>query len=179
MTDGTTLWRPRPPTSYTPSGKVLTVPATALAETIAKLRRERTTEAACMWLGLLDDDGNGTVTAVVVPKQINRPYNYIVPAAAVMEVSRIARARGWTVVGAVHSHPGSIVEHSTYDDEMTPSRRAVSLVMPSYGDWRRPWPQGIGVHEYADKYWHLLSDEHARKRVTLADGLAYEMLDLR
>ncbi|MGR5354382.1 Mov34/MPN/PAD-1 family protein, partial [Vibrio sp. DNB22_19_2] len=78
-------------------------------------------ESACLWLGSLDSVGNGLVKAVVVPMQINRPQNYSVPGEAMMKVAELARAQGWTVVGAIHSHPGVGVEHSSYDDEMTPS----------------------------------------------------------
>lgn len=119
------------------------------------------------------------VKAVVVPMQINRPQNYSVPGEAMMKVAELARAQGWTVVGAIHSHPGVGVEHSSYDDEMTPSRRAVSIVFPRYGKWSGPWPRGLGVHEYFQGYWHLLSDEHAQSRVALSDGPEAPIFDLR
>jgi proteasome lid subunit RPN8/RPN11 len=40
------------------------------------------------------------------------------PQASLLKVAELARAQGWTVVGAIHSHPGIDVEHSSYDDEM-------------------------------------------------------------
>lgn len=114
-----------------------------------------------------------------MPMQVNRPRNYSVPGEAMLKVAEIARVRAWTVVGAIHSHPGIGVEHSTYDDEMTPSRRAVSFVMPRYGQWPGPWPRGLGVHEYFERYWHLLSDEHAQQRVVLSDTPEVQTFDLR
>lgn len=179
MNDETILWRPRPPSQYAPTGKVLTVSAQTLARTAAVLRAAGTVEFACLWLGSLDDNGNGLVKALVVPMQINRPRNYSVPGEAMLKVAELARAQGWTVVGAIHSHPGQGVEHSRYDDEMTPSRRAVSIVIPRYGHWSGPWPRGLGVHEYFEKYWHFLSDEHARKRVILSEAPEAPMFDLR
>lgn len=173
------LWRPRPPSRYVPTGKVLTLSAQALARTAAVLRSAGAAESACLWLGSLDESASGVVKALVVPTQTNRPRNYSVPGEAMLKVAELARARGWTVVGAVHSHPGIGVEHSRYDDEMTPSRRAVSIVMPRYGHWSGPWPRGLGVHEYFEKYWHLLSDEHARQRVVISDSREIQAFDLR
>ena len=71
----------------------------------------------------------------------------------------------------MHSHPGLSVEHSTYDDRMASSRRALSLVFPCYG--RCPnaaFPTGVGVHEWQSDYWHLLDLERARRRVVVVDG---------
>ncbi|MCZ2113446.1 MAG: Mov34/MPN/PAD-1 family protein [Anaerolineae bacterium] len=179
MLDETLLWRSRPLTPYVPTGKVLSVPSAALATTIAKLRRTGAVEASCLWLGSLDKDGNGQVAAVAVPKQFNRPRNYAVPGEAMVEVSALARSRGWTVVAAIHSHPGASVEHSVYDDEMTPSRRAVSIVFPYYGHWSGPWPSGLGVHEYMRKYWYLLSEREAQLRVRFFENLPIYVADFR
>lgn len=179
MNDETTLWRARPPSPYAPTGKMLTVPTQTLVRTAAVLRAAGAVESACLWLGSLDENGHGVVKALVVPLQVNRPRNYSVSGNAMLKVAEFARARAWTVVGAIHSHPGMGVEHSTYDDEMTPSRRAVSIVMPRYGHWSGPWPHGLGVHEYFEKYWHLLSDEHARQRVALSDAPEVQTFDLR
>lgn len=179
MTDETTMWRPQPPSPYVPSGKVLTVPSGTLARTAALLRSAGMVESACLWLGSLEDDGDGLVKGVVVPMQINRTRNYLVPSEAMLKVSELAKAHGWTVVGSIHSHPGRDVEHSRYDDEMTPSRRAVSVVIPNYGHWSGLWPHGLGVHEYFQKYWHFLSDEHARQRIALSDAPEIPVFDLR
>lgn len=173
------LWRPPPPSPYAPTGKVLTVPAQTLLRTAMLLRSAGPVESACLWLGSLDDDGHGLVDGLVIPAQVNRPRNYAIPGEAMLKVAALARARGWTVVGAIHSHPGASVEHSTYDDEMTPSRRAVSIVVPAYGRWSGPWPHGLGVHEYFEKHWHLLPDEHARRRVILSDAPEVPTFDLR
>ena len=118
-------------------------------------------------------------SAVMMPKQLNRAGNYAVSAGAMLEVANVGRPRGWTVVGAIHSHPGTFVEHSRFDDEMTPSRRAVSIVFPGYGDWRGPWPRNLGVHSYSGDYWHLLTDAEAAKRVKVDDEAQALWVDLR
>jgi hypothetical protein len=179
MNDETMLWRPRPPSAYMPTNKVLKVPILTLARTAMVLRAAGPVESACLWLGSLTEEGHGTVKALVVPMQINRPRKYAVPGEAMLQVAEVARTNAWTVVGAIHSHPGVGVEHSRYDDEMTPSRRAVSLVMPHYGHWTETWPHGVGVHEYLERYWHRLSNEHARQRVNLTDAPEVPTIDLR
>lgn len=179
MTNEASLWRAPPPCPYAPTGKVLMVSASTVTRTASILQTVGRNESACIWLGELDETGNGVVRAVVVPAQINRPGSYLVPSGSMLQVSQYARSAGWTVVGAIHSHPGEGVEHSQYDDEMTPSRRAVSIVFPRYGAWSAPWPIGLGVHEYYEKYWHLLSPDHAQARVQLDDGAAAPVADMR
>ena len=95
------------------------------------------------------------------------------------EVAVVARPRKWTLVAAVHSHPGNSVEHSEYDDEMAPSRSALSLVFPNYGTWQGIWPSGVGVHEFIDNYWHLLPAADAIKRVVIVNDIGSQLFDLR
>lgn len=154
--DDSKLWRPKPPSSYRPSKKVTRVTLGQLTATVRALRSVPRGESACLWLGQFHDGGDATVAAIVIPKQVSRPRNYSIPTAAMQEVAALARPQGWTVVAAIHSHPGDNVEHSVYDDQMTPSRRALSLVFANYGACTGEWPQGVGVHEFIDDYWHLL-----------------------
>ncbi len=173
------LRRPPPASPYRPSGRVLRASALVLSGTLAALRKRTGRESACFWAGTIDGDGHGRVEAIVVPRQVNSPFNYTVPTDAMKEVATTCRARGWTIVGAIHTHPGLAVEHSRYDDQMTPSRRAVSLVIPMYGKWAGAWPNGFGVHEFVEGYWHLLSQEAATARVQFTDEARPELLELR
>lgn len=172
-------WRSRPASTYWPSGRRLVASTQVLARTAAILQSVTKREAACLWLGEFDTRRDAVVRALVVPKQINRGRNYLVPAAASVEVANLARPRKWTVVAAVHSHPGAGVEHSEYDDEMTPSRQALSIVFPNYGDLQQHWSDSLGVHEYIDGYWHLLPPEDAQRRIVFDSGLRCEEYDLR
>ena len=79
----------------------------------------------------------------------------------------------------VHSHPGVLVEHSPYDDEMASSRRALSLVFPQYGRLTAAWPDGVGVHEWQSDYWHHLTSSQARSRVALIARTGVERIDFR
>lgn len=177
--DDSTLWRQRPPTPYRPTGRTTKACSLVLAATLRALRSTGRTEAGCLWLGKFEAGGDAIVEAVVVPKQTNRPRNYSIAAGAMQQVAVIARPRKWTLVAAVHSHPGSSVEHSEYDDQMVPSRSALSLVFANYGVSQNKWPDGIGVHEFSDNYWHLLPGSDAARRVVFTDVLPFQFFDLR
>jgi len=62
---------------------------------------------------------------------------------------------------------------------MTPSRRAVSLVIPMYGKWNGACPAGFGLHEFIDDYWHLLSQQAATARLQFTDDAQPELLEMR
>jgi hypothetical protein len=175
----TILRRRTPPFSYRSSGRVTYAPSSAIAATAEVLSGFGAVEATCVWLGKFNQVGNATVETVVVPKQINRPFNYQVPPDGMLEVASVARPHQWTIVVAVHSHPGSNVEHSAYDDRMTPSRRALSMVLPNYGHWSGIWSQAVGIHEFIDSYWHLLPEHDALTRIVFTDGPPIHLVDLR
>jgi hypothetical protein len=175
------LWRPPPPGPYRLPAAVLTVPRAALEHTLAVFRGSaaRRLEACCFWYGHRTDGGGGVVLAVVVPKQRNSWGNYFVPAAAVAEMAAATRPRHWVNLAQVHTHPGVGVEHSLYDDGHANSRRALSVVLPCYGRWQGPWPMRVGVHEFQEDYWHLLTETEARLRVAVVDAGGAQLLDLR
>lgn len=170
---------PRSAGPYAVTGRIAKIDQSVLVATRHMLRAVGQREAGCLWLGTEEASGDARVEAIVVPKQTNRPRNFSIAAGAMREVAALARPRNWTLIAAVHSHPGVSVEHSEYDDEMVPSRRALSLVFAHYGAEQGAWPDGVGVHEFIDDYWRLLSLEDAVKRVVLARIPKPQLLDLR
>lgn len=170
-----------PGTYRLPAGR-LTVPAAAFTATLAAFGPYATggLEAVCFWYGpRSDDDGSGIVAAVVVPAQLNHPRHYQVPAASIAAVSAATAHRGWRNLSQVHSHPGTVVEHSVYDDDHANSRCALSIVLPGYGR-ADTWPDAtLAVHEFQDGAWHLLHQRDAAQRIIVdADGNC-ELVDLR
>lgn len=162
------LLRPAPACPYEPVDVRLSVPAQALAATIALLRRAGRRESGVLWYGLRDNTGNGTVAYVVAPRQRMTWGNYSISAEALAEVVH-RLPDDWKPLAQVHSHPGRIVEHSSYDDRMVSSRRVLSLVFPCYGRGIKAFPLGVGVHECQNGYWHLLDPASALCRVVLID----------
>lgn len=96
-----------------------------------------------------------------------------------VDIANAVRANGWKNLSQVHSHPGTMVEHSPYDDQMAVSRHSLSIVFPRYGNWGGRWSKGVGIHEWQAGYWHLLDDVAAANRVAIVDGSKAELLDFR
>lgn len=163
------LTRPPPRTPYRCVAQRLQVPHDGLSATLALLRRANRRESGVLWYGKRDATGNGMLAYVVAPRQRMSWGNYHVPADALAEV--VCRLPAdWKPLAQLHSHPGLGVEHSRYDDRMASSRRALSLVFPFHGRHDSTFPLGVGVHEWQDDYWHLLSLQQAARRVVLCDG---------
>jgi proteasome lid subunit RPN8/RPN11 len=172
---------------------VLTVRPDTIRLTSAFHRSMPKVESCCFWFGPRAPNGDGTVEAIVVPRQRNEPGHYYVEADAMLRVAEEARRRGWKNLAQVHSHPGPAVRHSGYDDEMANSRRALSLVYPNYGAvpsmWRfRSWlwrlwpgafPPAIGVHAFRNGAWAYLSQSDVATSLRLEVGLKPLFIDLR
>jgi hypothetical protein len=161
-------WRDPPPAPYVPGAAKLFAPRSAVAATFRLLVAAGSLESCVFWYGTRDG-ADGTVTAVRAPRQRSTRFNYHVDEAALSGMAMTIPDE-LRPLAQVHSHPGYDVEHSRYDDEMTMSRRALSLVFPHYGRLAAAWPQGIGVHEWQQGYWHLLAPDVAARRVELIDG---------
>jgi proteasome lid subunit RPN8/RPN11 len=158
----------------------LILPLATVEETARKLRSVGRLEACCLWLGTRSKDGTERVEAIVVPQQSNRLLNYAVDSAAMQGANAVAKQGGWTLIANVHSHPGENTEHSEYDDAMMPSRKALSIVVPHYGRWSVDnWPQGYGIHEFVDDYWHMLSPKQVNERVQVGEARPLQVCDLR
>ncbi|HWV46959.1 MAG TPA: hypothetical protein VN039_13220 [Nitrospira sp.] len=169
MNDEDLELRPQPRQPYQLGASCVVVPILALEGTLGLLRRAGRLESAVFWYGTKDAAGNATVSYVVAPQQLSRPRNYHVPAASVGDMVRRLKP-GWKPIAQIHSHPGDAVEHSNYDDRMAISTRALSLVVPRYGHWSGTFPERIGVHEWQNNYWYLLTMAHARSRIRLVNG---------
>ena len=180
--DESLLWRPPPVVTYERTDLVLTVPQGILNMTMRVFEQyaRHRVESACFWYGTRDDAGNGRVAAVAVPRQHNHRCHYRVEADGVAAMAASTRPHGWKNLSQVHTHPGVAVEHSRYDDAHANSRRALSLVFPHYGLWRGRWPESVGVHEFQNNYWHLLTMPDAAVRVVLdPTDLTAQLVDSR
>lgn len=180
--EGCSLRRETPQMPYKPGAAVLEVPMRAVTLTFQLFAAyaRRGVEAGCFWYGSRDDRGNAQVLAVVVPKQRNRWGNYHVSAEAMEKVAAATQPHAWKNLAQVHTHPGTDVEHSRYDDEHANSRRALSFVLPLYGRDSASWPSQVGVHEFQGGYWHLLNARDMGQRVRSSRAAAeVNFIDLR
>lgn len=134
-------------------------------------------EAGALLYGVRSTDAD-RVHALVVPTQVGHRTHYRMPPESITAASAATRALGLVTIGQIHSHPGENVEHSWYDDRHAISSRAVSFVLPHYGRDARDWLARVGVHEYQDDWWHLLTAKQAAARVSFTDA-PLRILDLR
>lgn len=169
--------RTPPLTSYRPTGLILEAPLDAIEATLAMLQRAGARESGLFWYGQRGEK-RSVVTSVRAPRQLMNPFNYRVTAEAMREVGA-SLADDLRPLAQIHSHPGHFVEHSPYDDEMASSRRALSLVFPHYGRLISPGLQRVGVHEWQDDYWHLLTPAQALSRVVVGPRAGVERVDFR
>lgn len=174
------LWRDPPSRPHRRSGERLEVPLVALRTSLSICQASGRRETGLFWYGRRDDAAKAArVHAVVVPRQRQTWGNYSIAAAAMREVHDRVAPFELRNLAQIHSHPGALVEHSRYDDDMANSRRAVSIVLPHYGCWGDQWPRGVGVHEFQDDYWYLLSDEAAASRVAVIEDAEVKVIDCR
>lgn len=170
-------WRAPPSAPYRPGDAVLEVPQDAVEATLAMLQAAGRRESGLFWYGRRGHL-HSLVTSVRAPRQQMNRFNYLVTPAAMSEMGA-SLSDELRPLAQVHSHPGALVEHSPFDDEMASSRRALSLVFPHYGRLTAPWPDGVGVHEWQSGYWHHLTPAQARRRVVLGPRASVERIDFR
>jgi hypothetical protein len=127
-------------------------------ESVFSSYRSRGVEACCLWYGPKSDVGELNITALIIPKQINRIGSFHLTGEAIGEVADATRPLGLIARAQVHTHPGSCVGHSFYDDENVISRRVLSIVLPDYGRPIVDWPSEVGVHALTNDAWEQLSD---------------------
>lgn len=164
------LIREPAPCPYELTSMRLRIPDDGIRATLQLLRLAGRRESGLFWYGERDEQGNGTVSYIVAPRQHMTWGNYYIPPDAMGEVvSRLEEC--WKPLAQIHSHPGARVEHSRYDDEMTSIKRALSLVFPYYGRRLSKFPNAVGVHEWQNSYWHLLNAEQAAIRIINTDGV--------
>ena len=160
----------RPPSGlYISYGNVLEVSESVIQATLNAHSSycQRKLESCCFWYGRRLSDSRKRVEAVVIPTQRNSWGNYAITSGAMAHVSELTRPLGLVNLAQIHTHPGNWVEHSSYDDEMANSRKALSLVLPSYGYPGFRWPDDIGVHEFQEGYWHHLDRNQSVLRIAI------------
>jgi hypothetical protein len=163
------IYRRPPSGSYISHGNVLEISESVIEATLKahSLYRQRKLESCCFWYGRKLSDNRKKVEAVVIPSQQNSWGNYSITSDAMAHVSELTRPLGLVNLAQIHTHPGKLVEHSAYDDKMANSRKALSIVLPSYGASGFSWPEDIGIHEFQEGYWYRLSHEQSLLRIAI------------
>ena len=136
---------------------------------------KRAVEGGCLWYGRREI---GSVELIGVPRQVNHPRNFEIPADALADLS-LAVSAELSVLAQLHAHPGRAVRQSPWDDQVIVSRRVISIVLPDYG--RGPVDlHDCGIHRVIERQWTLLGREAAEQTVGLMpDSEPVAVLDLR
>jgi proteasome lid subunit RPN8/RPN11 len=112
------------------------------------------------------------VTTVVSPGQRVSQAYFEIPYDATRTMGQTLREHGLVNVAQVHTHPGSWVGHSSWDDSHAYSSRdsALSIIWPNYGS-TLPSIDDWGVHECRAGRWVRLSASIARQRIKIVPSV--------
>jgi hypothetical protein len=108
-------------------------------------------------------------TSVLAPDADHGEGHVICEPSAVSGAQRAAREYGLGIIGQLHSHPCDSTEHSVGDDSLVlmPFEGMLSVVAPWYGRVGLRPLHGLGVHQYQDGRWVLMSSESVRASFTI------------
>jgi hypothetical protein len=97
---------------------------------------------------------DSVVTTLAFPDAQLEKTHFAVNSAAMSECGAHFRKYGLARIAQAHTHPGTWVGHSLYDDQMAYSQHigAVSIVMPEHAR-KRPLLQDCGVHVRTKAGW--------------------------
>jgi hypothetical protein len=128
---------------------IVFVPESVYAATERRLASQRAHEEVVYWAGV-ETDRVWVVLTCVSPEAATTAGSFATTAHANAEVIGWTAARGLSILGQLHCHPGLLVGHSRGDDKgaLTAYRHALSIVVPNYGvdgleNFRR-----CGVHRF-------------------------------
>lgn len=98
------------------------------------------------------------VTTLAFPDARLEKSHFTVSSEAMSQCGAHFRRFGLARIAQVHTHPGTWVGHSPYDDQMAYSQHieAVSIVLPEHAR-KRPLLQDCGIHVRAKAGWIQIS----------------------
>jgi hypothetical protein len=78
----------------------------------------------------------------------------------------LCRAEAITVIGDVHTHPGSWVHQSDIDSgsPMVAQKGHVAIIVPRFGQGRVD-PVDVGIHQYDGRAWTTWTGDAAAERL--------------
>lgn len=118
---------------------------------------EKELESGCIWYGL--NLGSTLIALQVgIPRQSNFPRHYLIDSEDLCNITTDIVANDFEAVAQIHTHPGSDVRHSGFDDDMIISKNIYSIVFPFYGR-RLIALNKVGFHVHNGKRWNLLAND--------------------
>jgi hypothetical protein len=119
-------------------------------------------EGGCFWYGVrsVGPAEPSVVATIGIPKQINRPRNFSIPADALADLNAAVHDDHEVLV-QLDGHPGRDVAMSEWDEDLAVSRRIVSIVLPVWGYLERVDLDQLGIHVFEDGRWRRLGPAEA------------------
>jgi len=124
-------------------------------------------EAGLFWFGIRNTE-SAAVSAIGIPRQTNRERNFEVIADDLAVLVR-RLGRPLVIVAQLHTHPGTLTEHSSWDDDLVVSLKILSLVLPDYG--RGSQLSQASVHEFVDGQWRQLDRGEVARRIVVTPSI--------
>ena len=147
-----------------PVHPVVRVHEVALAQTLAALQSfgdaEGPHEGIVYWAGRATDT-DWVVTTVIVPDAATTWGSFRTSAAANARVVALLANADLVLLAQVHSHPGTVVDHSGCDDRdaLMPYPEFLSIIVPNYGR-AGLWPlDRCGVHRFEHGRFRRLTNK--------------------
>ena len=138
------------------------VPPGVTDNTLAHLRRYRTTEAVCFWLGTQEIAGQARVGEIWIPEFTATPVSYDIHPLEMLRLKSHLDESDRSLLVQVHSHPGAAF-HSSRDDmnAASPWPGFISIVIPDHGNILADFWEAAEIYELlgAGKWKHLTSQE--------------------
>lgn len=153
-------------------GGTYCVPPGITQETLAHLRRYRTTEAVCFWLGTYTENGSGEVEEIWVPEFTATAVSYDIQPLEMLRLKEHLTAAGNNLLTQVHSHPGAAF-HSSRDDmnAASPWPGFISIVVPDHGHIAGAFLESVEIYELlGGAEWRHLSRKEKLTRFFREDG---------
>jgi hypothetical protein len=134
------------------------------ASLLDSFARLKPSEGVVYWFGL-EEENTAVVTSLIVPDADTTAGSISTSAKANAEVVRGIVGNRLVYLGQAHSHPGSNVFHSCYDDDHTFAAftGAISVVVPWYGRYGFDLEQ-CGLHRHMNGRFQAVRnpDKHLR-----------------
>jgi proteasome lid subunit RPN8/RPN11 len=160
-----------------PSAPLVWIAAELLDRTAAVLHQSgdprQAHEGVVYWAGRRAGNECFVTTLIAPSAQTTRGSFRTSSAANARVVIYLANA-GLELLGQVHSHPGSLVDHSDGDDEdaLMPYDGFYSLVVPNYASQGMRPLSMCGVHLFEKARFRRLANSEINARFRIVDGFS-------
>lgn len=121
------------------------------------------------------------ISGVIAPKILSHAQGIDIPNSHYSNVVNFLSENKIIQLGQVHSHPGTWVDHSVYDDRGATSKveGLLSIVVPKYGSQGMRPLKNCGVHRFAKETFIRLSEKYIEEHFQISGDTRFQFGDFR